>query len=372
MSTTEPKRPTPESWGVHFVEFARGNTAYRRSRAIDRRREEIVATAMAERGEKSLEELRLDLLGIGGAGRATSALVKSGAAVPSIVDAALKAFVDSVAAGLRAAASVSHASAMWAVFTEAGVHRVRAASGRRGRVRLQRLPGRAQWSRVPSTGQDVRNLGSLREEVLKFIEGRLNLTDEDFERLRERYGAYAQALAEGIVNGRNRRRLEQALAEIIREDLHVDAAKRVLAKALDELGLSVKRPASIETVVRTQVQVAYSAGAVQADRDPAVAEILWGYTYATVGDDRVRPKHQGLDGVTLPKDHPRWSEIMPPNSWNCRCTVLRVFEPTSIVEPPQQTNIEGETVTPGADQGFKFNPGDLFQTILDVDRGAIA
>jgi SPP1 gp7 family putative phage head morphogenesis protein len=42
-------------------------------------------------------------------------------------------------------------------------------------------------------------------------------------------------------------------------------------------------------------------------------------TYVTVGDDRVRPAHRELEGVTRPVDDPFWSIYYPPNGWNCRC-----------------------------------------------------
>ena len=46
-------------------------------------------------------------------------------------------------------------------------------------------------------------------------------------------------------------------------------------------------------------------------------------TYSTAGDDKVRPDHAVLDGVTLPVEDPFWSYAYPPNGWNCRCNVIR-------------------------------------------------
>ena len=51
----------------------------------------------------------------------------------------------------------------------------------------------------------------------------------------------------------------------------------------------------------------------------AVSEYL---EYSTAGDDRVRPKHSALDGLTLHRDSPVWNRIWPPNDWNCRCDVI--------------------------------------------------
>ncbi len=42
--------------------------------------------------------------------------------------------------------------------------------------------------------------------------------------------------------------------------------------------------------------------------------------YRTVGDDRVRPEHAAMHGITLPPSDPFWASYYPPNGWNCRCT----------------------------------------------------
>lgn len=46
--------------------------------------------------------------------------------------------------------------------------------------------------------------------------------------------------------------------------------------------------------------------------------------YLTVGDDRVRPAHKELEGVTRPVDDTFWDLYYPPNGWNCRCDVLQI------------------------------------------------
>lgn len=43
--------------------------------------------------------------------------------------------------------------------------------------------------------------------------------------------------------------------------------------------------------------------------------------YDAVNDDRTRPEHAAMDGITLPLDHPFWRTHFPPNGWYCRCTV---------------------------------------------------
>lgn len=46
--------------------------------------------------------------------------------------------------------------------------------------------------------------------------------------------------------------------------------------------------------------------------------------YETEGDDRVRPAHQLMDGITLPITDPFWREFYPPNGWRCRCRVKQI------------------------------------------------
>lgn len=46
--------------------------------------------------------------------------------------------------------------------------------------------------------------------------------------------------------------------------------------------------------------------------------------YITVGDDRVRPEHAELEGVTRPVDDDFWNIYYPPNGWNCRCDVMQL------------------------------------------------
>lgn len=48
--------------------------------------------------------------------------------------------------------------------------------------------------------------------------------------------------------------------------------------------------------------------------------------YDTVGDSRVRPEHQRLNGLILPVDHPFWRLGYPPNGFNCRCFVTQLRE----------------------------------------------
>lgn len=46
--------------------------------------------------------------------------------------------------------------------------------------------------------------------------------------------------------------------------------------------------------------------------------------YQTAGDGRVRPEHARMDGIVRPIGDSFWNTYYPPNSWNCRCTVIQL------------------------------------------------
>lgn len=152
--------------------------------------------------------------------------------------------------------------------------------------------------------------------------------------------------------------LDKTFQDLVDEGAHVAEAVRVLSAKFDELGLSPTKPHKLETIYRTQMQLAFSAGRWQAEQHPDIQEILWGYKYVTVGDDRVRDEHAALEGVTLPKEDSFWNRWYPPNGWNCRCYAIPIFEQREIVPAPTEDE-NGEPLKP--DKGFDFNPGKVFQ-----------
>lgn len=59
------------------------------------------------------------------------------------------------------------------------------------------------------------------------------------------------------------------------------------------------------------------------------ADIYPNLVYRTVGDERVRPEHEALNGIVKHINDPFWQEYYPPNGWRCRCTVMNTSaEPT--------------------------------------------
>lgn len=187
------------------------------------------------------------------------------------------------------------------------------------------------------------------------IEKALRLTQEitTIKKLFGRYYPQVYNILSGAGNKTNLK-LREVVNDLILTGAHVREAQQVLNEAFIKTGLTPKNNFQLETIYRTQVQLAFSAGRYQTDQHPAIQEILWGYRYVTVGDTRVRPSHAILDGVTLPKEHPFWQFFWPPNGWNCRCQVISIFEKRKLVYPKAPINLEN------FDKQFMFNPGLVF------------
>lgn len=95
--------------------------------------------------------------------------------------------------------------------------------------------------------------------------------------------------------------------------------------------------------------------------------------YRTANDDRVRPEHAELEGVTLPIDDPFWAEFYPPNGWNCRCTVVQVRRAKYPVTPHDEAMQRGEAALQRDTRGmFRFNPGQQKKTFPDYNPYTIS
>lgn len=108
-----------------------------------------------------------------------------------------------------------------------------------------------------------------------------------------------------------------------------------------------------ENYLRTEYNssIAQAQSASHWQEIEALKEDLPMLTYHTVQDARVRPTHKDLDGIARPVDDKFWSLYMPPNGWNCRCTVL---QGTSDVE---KTNLRGFKHPKDVPEIFLFNAG---------------
>lgn len=202
--------------------------------------------------------------------------------------------------------------------------------------------------------------------AIDFFVKRLDISEVALDALMAQYQAPALTVVADAGTAINRA-IGTALADVTRRGLHVRDGVAAIRRAFEAAGVTTASDHLLQTTYRTQTQLAYSVGRLRANEDPAIQDILWGYEYVTVGDDRVRPTHAALDGFRAAKDDPVWKRIMPPNGYNCRCSVIEIWtdEPAlaKATGPLKPVKIDGVTVTPDADEGWQFNPIDAFAVL---------
>lgn len=81
-------------------------------------------------------------------------------------------------------------------------------------------------------------------------------------------------------------------------------------------------PRRLRTIFDVNLRTSYAAGRWdQIQRTKRVRPFL---RYVSVQDSRTRPEHLAWHGTVLPIDHAWWETHLPPNGWNCRCTVRQL------------------------------------------------
>ncbi|STZ76328.1 phage minor head protein [Bergeriella denitrificans] len=155
-------------------------------------------------------------------------------------------------------------------------------------------------------------------------------------------------------------------------------------------------PRRLETIFRTNMQAAYSAGQYQSYMANLDNRPYW--MYDAVGDARTRPAHAAMDGLVYRYSDPFWTTFYPPNGYNCRCSVIALSEqdmareglalsvsgPHNLVETNKVYNKKGDSYPTIAykapdgslyttDRGFAYNAGRMnYRPDLDKYDRALA
>lgn len=80
--------------------------------------------------------------------------------------------------------------------------------------------------------------------------------------------------------------------------------------------------------------------------------------YRTARDERVRSEHAALDNTTLPPSDEFWKFYLPPNGWNCRCTVEQVLRDDYPMSDPAVAKAAGDACTDDPKSRiFRYNAG---------------
>lgn len=121
----------------------------------------------------------------------------------------------------------------------------------------------------------------------------------------------------------------------------------------------------LETVFRTNVQTAYSAGHWAQFQENAATRpyLMW----SAINDSRVRPTHLAMDGYIAPLNDPIWKIWRCPADYSCRCKQISLSYKQAVKRglgrqsPP--------TVRPGFAGG---EPGNLTDGLAQVVEDRLA
>ena len=219
-----------------------------------------------------------------------------------------------------------------------------------------------------AAARDRRVLADPFRAAIDFLEARLELTSDQAQQIGRRYAESADTVVRTLGTNLDLK-INETLANVVREGLHVQGGVAALRRAFDSVGMGPQEDWQLRTLYRTQVQTAYSAGQWNANQSPEIQDILWGYVYTTVGDDRVRPSHAAMDGTRAAKDDPIWQTWFPPCGYACRCTASEVYkdQPEAVSDIPSGlVSVDGVLVQPGPDEGWAWNPGMLYADTLGL------
>lgn len=190
------------------------------------------------------------------------------------------------------------------------------------------------------------------DEARQLLERRLGMTGPQLSALRDQYRSAAVSATTEIGTSLERN-VQEAIRDAIGQGLPTRQGASLVRKAFENSGVTIDRPYLFETVYRTQLQTAYSAGRWNAAKAPEIDEILWGFEYVGVMDDRTTDLCADLDGTRKAKGDAFWDRFTPPNHYNCRSQMIEVFNDDRLAVPTKTPD-----VTPAI--GFANNPGEIF------------
>jgi SPP1 gp7 family putative phage head morphogenesis protein len=193
------------------------------------------------------------------------------------------------------------------------------------------------------------------DEALDFFRDKVSLSPEEYAVLsdlaRQKAFSIAAGATEQIISA-IRSLLEEALSEGVTVKEFQARAAEVVAKA----GVAARSPWYWETVYRTNLQTSYQAGRWKQITDPYVRARRPYLRYVSALVPTTRPSHREKHGLIYPVDHPFWDRWMPPNGFNCLCTVVTVSE-SLLQRRGWSVSDTMDFAFADPDAGFDVNPG---------------
>ncbi len=189
------------------------------------------------------------------------------------------------------------------------------------------------------------------EEALKFIRGKIPMTEAEFYRLTQEAKVRAFSVS-GMARLDALKNIQDSLTDAIEKGVSLADWKKDVQFILERWDITGARA---ETIYRTNLQTSYQVGRYEQMTDPDVLEMRPYWQYVAVMDQATRPEHAAMNGKVFPADDPIWDEWYPPNGFNCRCTVHTLSDSEMDREGHKISKGSGVKVKP--DEGWDFNPG---------------
>ena len=224
-------------------------------------------------------------------------------------------------------------------------------------------------------GWEIIDEGVTPEAAIAWWKQRAKLTDAEASALTE--GARQRAF---YVTGLARRDLVQLVSDGIQAALEngetLDSFRERITDAIRAEGWHDRR---VELIFRTNMQSAYAAGRWKKIQAVKASRPYLQYVARMV---RTRPSHAILHRLVYPVDHEFWKTNYPPNGFRCHCHVVTLSSrqvekrgltvqkemPKSGVWKDPKTGYEYFVHFPGADKGFRGNPGMDWLDGLDLKK----
>jgi SPP1 gp7 family putative phage head morphogenesis protein len=169
------------------------------------------------------------------------------------------------------------------------------------------------------------------DDAIAWFRDRLRMTKSEFDALTSRARAQAFTVS-GVAKVDVVHDVWKALDDAIANGTDLRAFKEAIGDTLTSAwkGSNIDPSFRLETIFRTNVQNAYSAGRLVAAEDPEVREARPYFLFDAVGDSRTSPACRLLNGVLLRADDPFWAAHTPPMHHRCRSQLITLSEDDAL------------------------------------------
>ena len=153
-------------------------------------------------------------------------------------------------------------------------------------------------------------------EAIEWFRTRVPMDSKTIEALVRRARVRSMAVREELTT-QVRDVMDGALREAMAKGTGLPAFKRDFASILQNAGLDAANPFRVETIFRTNLTTAYTAGRIeQVESDPVVAEVFQWWQFDATLDGATTPVCRAMHGRVHRRDDPIWNQYTPPLHFN--------------------------------------------------------